>query len=126
MALLLVVEDEPQVLVLAEAVLKDAGHEVITATNHQGAVALLEQGKLPDLALIDHNLGEGLSGIDTAKTARGYRADMAVIYTSGDHISDGTRALFVDNCEFLQKPYTPDQLLEMVDRLLAGATGSSR
>jgi two-component system alkaline phosphatase synthesis response regulator PhoP len=66
-ALLLVVEDEPQVLVLAEAVLKDAGHEVITATNYEGAVALLAQGNRPDAALIDHNLGEGLSGIDVAK-----------------------------------------------------------
>jgi CheY-like chemotaxis protein len=44
MALLLVVEDEPQVLVLAEAVLKDAGHDVITATNYDGAVALLAPG----------------------------------------------------------------------------------
>jgi CheY-like chemotaxis protein len=44
MALLLVVEDEPQVLVLAEAVLKDAGHDVVTATNYDGAVALLAPG----------------------------------------------------------------------------------
>jgi CheY-like chemotaxis protein len=117
-ALLLVVEDDPQVLVLAESVLKDAGHEVLTATNYDGAIALLADGNRPDLALIDHNLGEGLSGIDVAKSARTYRKDIVAIYTSGDHISDGTRALFVEGAEFLPKPYTPEALLEMVERLL--------
>ena len=121
MALLLVVEDDPQVLVLAESVLKGADHEVLTATNYEGAIALLADGKQPALALIDHNLGEGLSGIDVAKSARTYNKNMAVIYTSGDHISDGTRALFVEGGEFLPKPYTPEQLLESVDRLLNGS-----
>jgi len=123
-ALLLVVEDDPQVLVLAESVLKDAGHEVLTATNYDGAIALLADGKSPELALLDHNLGEGLSGIDVAKAARTYTKDVAVIYTSGDHISDGTRALFVEGGEFLPKPYTPEQLLKMVDRLLAGSNNA--
>lgn len=106
----MVVEDNPQVLVLAESMLQEAGHEVITATNYDGAIALLEQGNQPELALIDHNLGEGLSGIDVAKAVRLYLKKIAVIYTSGDHVSDGTRALFVEGCEFLPKPYTPDEL----------------
>jgi DNA-binding response OmpR family regulator len=122
-ALLLVVEDEPQVLVLAEAVLKDAGHEVITATNYEGAVALLAQGNRPDAALIDHNLGEGLSGIDVAKSARSYCKGMKIIYTSGDHVSDGTRALFVEGSDFLPKPYTPEQLTEAIERILLGPSG---
>ena len=42
MALILIVEDDEQVRVLAESVLQDAGHTVIAATGADGALALLE------------------------------------------------------------------------------------
>jgi CheY-like chemotaxis protein len=125
MALILVVEDEPQVLVLAEEMLKEAGHETLSASNYQGADALLADGHLPDLLFVDHNLGKGPSGIDLARTARKYRPDMAVIYTSGDLLTDGVKALFVEGAEFLAKPYTPEDLRSSVARLLDGAADKS-
>jgi DNA-binding response OmpR family regulator len=45
---------------------------------------------------------------------------MKIIYTSGDHVSDGTRALFVGGSDFLPKPYTPEQLTEAIERILNG------
>jgi CheY-like chemotaxis protein len=120
-----VVEDEPQVLILAEEMLKEAGHETLSASNYQDAHALLTDGNLPDLLFVDHNLGKGPSGIDLARTARNYRADMAVIYTSGDLLTDGVKALFVEGAEFLAKPYTPEELRSSVARLLDGAADKS-
>jgi CheY-like chemotaxis protein len=115
----LLVEDEVTVLMLAQSILSDAGHETLTAADYRSAEALLEEGHRPDLAFIDHNLGEGLSGIDAARTARRYHPPVRVLYTSGDPITDGVRAMFVDGGEFLPKPYTREQLLETVDRMLA-------
>jgi CheY-like chemotaxis protein len=119
MARILIVEDEPQVLVLAESILKNAGHETVSAANHDGAVALIEGGERPDLLFVDHNLGEGLSGIDTAREARKRQPKIRVLYTSGDRHTDGMQALFVDGGEFLPKPYTPEQLIERVSVLLS-------
>jgi DNA-binding NtrC family response regulator len=121
MALVLVVEDEPQVLVFAEASLKDAGYETLSASNFQGAHALLDEGHKPDLLFVDHNLGKGPSGIDLGRAARHYRPDMHVLYTSGDILTDGAKALFVEGAEFLPKPYTPEDLLSSVKRLLDGS-----
>jgi CheY-like chemotaxis protein len=119
MPLVLVVEDEPQVLVFAEATLKDAGHVTLSASNYAGAHALFDEGHRPDLLFVDHNLGKGLSGIDLARTARHYRPDMAVLYTSADLMTDGVKAMFVEGGEFLQKPYTPEDLLSAVRSLLS-------
>jgi DNA-binding response OmpR family regulator len=115
----LVVEENPQVLVLAESVLQAAGYEVVTAVNFEGAVALLDEGLRADVAFIERNLGEGLSGLDVARAARHQHETIKVIYTSSEHVSDGTRALFVDGAEFLPKPYTPAQLIETIRRVLA-------
>jgi CheY-like chemotaxis protein len=120
MALVLVVEDEVQVLVLAEAALKEAGFDTLNATNYEGAHALFEEGHRPDLLFVDHNLGKGPSGIDLARTARRHVPDIRVIYTSGDMITDGVKALFVEAAVFLPKPYKPEELLESARRLLDG------
>ena len=125
MALILVVEDEPQVLVMAESVLKQAGHETLSAANYAGAHALLQGGQRPDLLFVDHNLGRGPSGLDLGRTARHYQPEVHVLYTSGEMFTDGVQALLVDNAEFLPKPYTPEALLESVDRLLNGAPKSA-
>jgi DNA-binding NtrC family response regulator len=121
MALILVVEDEPQVLVLAEAALKDAGYETLNAANFAGANALLQEGHRPDLLFVDHNLGKGPSGIDLARTARQHHPDIRVLYTSGEMLTDGVKAMFVERAEFLPKLYTPEQLLAAVKRLIGDA-----
>lgn len=120
MAVVLIVEDDAQVLVLAESILKDAGHETISADSYPAANALFDQGTRPDVAFVDHNLGEGLTGLDVARSARTYHPDIGVLYTSDDPvITDGLRAMFVDGGEFLAKPYTPEQLVKAINKLVA-------
>lgn len=120
MALVLIVEDDAQVLVLAESILKSAGYETISADSYPAADALFDQGMRPDVAFVDHNLGEGLTGLDVARTARTHHPEMGVLYTSDDQvITDGLRAMFVDGGEFLAKPYTPEQLVEAINKLAA-------
>jgi DNA-binding NtrC family response regulator len=49
------------------------------------------------------------------------KADLGVLYTTGQGLTDGMQAMFVDGYEFLAKPYTPEQLLTFVGKLLAMA-----
>lgn len=118
MALVLIVEDEAQILIFAESITQEAGHETISASNYDGAIALFNEGHKPDLAIIDYNLGDGPNGVEVAKEARRRFPKIGVIYASGALVDDGLRAQFVEGCEFLAKPYTPEALRETVSRLL--------
>jgi CheY-like chemotaxis protein len=60
MSVILIVEDDEQVRVLAESVLRDAGYEVLAATALEGAQALLNSDQLIDLLFVDVNLGGDL------------------------------------------------------------------
>lgn len=118
MALILIVEDETPLLVLAESVIQSAGHQTLSAGNYDGAAALLESGERPDLVFIDRNLGKGLTGIDLARTARQYLPEVGVLYTFAGVVTDGLQAMFVEGAEFLPKPYTDEQLAAAIDGLL--------
>src|SRR5258708_12320587 len=60
-ASVLVVEDDEQVRVLAESILRDAGHTVVTATGIDGSQALLDAAeKLVDVLFVDIHLGNDL------------------------------------------------------------------
>lgn len=66
MAVVLVVEDEDQVRVLAESYLEEQGHQVLSA----GALALLQQSPAVDLLFTDLDLkGDIHAGIELAKAA---------------------------------------------------------
>src|SRR6516164_9660051 len=70
MAVVLVVEDEDQVRVLAESYLEEQGHQVLSARTPAGALALLHQLPAVDLLFTDLDLkGDTHAGIELAKAA---------------------------------------------------------
>ena len=56
MAIVLLVEDEEQVRVLAQSYLDEQGHEVLSAGTPQGAIALLEKAPHVDVLFTDLDL----------------------------------------------------------------------
>jgi CheY-like chemotaxis protein len=62
MSVILIIEDDEQVRVLAESVLRDAGYEVLAATAQEGAQALLNSDQSIDLVFVDVNLGGRFGG----------------------------------------------------------------
>ena len=112
MAVVLVVEDEDQVRVLAESYLQQHGHQTRSASTVPEALALLDSGELIDVRFTDIGLkGDIHAGLELAKEAREQQPDLKVLYTTGQGVTDGMMALFVDGFAFLAKPYTVDQLL---------------
>ena len=125
MSVILIIEDDEQVRVLAESVLRDAGYEVLAATAHEGAQALLNSDKSIDLLFVDVNLGGDLeAGLRIAQSARERRPFLPVVYTTGQGVDDGKKALFVDPYLFLPKPYTSEQLISSMAYLLNRNGGS--
>jgi DNA-binding NtrC family response regulator len=122
MAVVLVVEDDEQVRILAESILQEAGHTVIAATGADGAQALLETQQSIDVLFIDLSLGGDLeAGLRVAQEARVARPKLSVLYTTGAGVNAGMKALFTEPYHFLPKPYNVEQLTKSVSYLLAKA-----
>jgi DNA-binding NtrC family response regulator len=123
MAVVLVVEDDEQVRVLAESVLQEAGHTVLAATGADGAQALLGTQQSIDVLFIDLSLGGDLeAGLRVAQEARGARPAMSVLYTTGAGVNAGMKAMFSEPCLFLPKPYTFEQLTKSISYLMSKAS----
>jgi len=115
----LTVEDDEQVRVLAESILQDSGHETLSATNVDEALALLRSDQTIDVLFTDIELWNALQGgIDLAQEGVRLRPEIHVVYTSGREVTDGMRALFVERSLYLRKPYLASQLTEAVGTLL--------
>jgi DNA-binding NtrC family response regulator len=125
---ILIVEDEVSVRKLVTRFLTLSGYQVLAAdgpcaaleiwAEHQDEVALL---------LTDVIMPGALSGRALAARLQAERPALKVLYTSGysaeSLIDDG---LLGDEIHFLQKPYRPEQLLEIVRAVLAGEVKSQQ
>jgi DNA-binding NtrC family response regulator len=121
-AAILVVEDDEQVRVLAESVLRDASHSVIVANGTEGSQALLETKDSVDVLFVDIRLGsDHEAGLKLAQVAKESRPELCVLYTSGEAVNDGMKALFTKPSLFLPKPYTSEQLNKSISYLLKSA-----
>ena len=121
MAVVLLVEDEEQVRVLAESYLEEQGHKVLSAGTPQGAIALLETTPHVDLLFTDLDLkGNIEAGIELAHDAIKRWSHLKVLYTTGqDLTTDGMKARFVEKSAFLAKPYTVEELKTILSAQLA-------
>ena len=120
MAVILIVEDDDQVRVLAEGILQDNGHTTLSASNFDQAVALVEGTDRIDLIFTDIGLQSDIqAGLMLAQEAIKRKINTPVLYTTGQGLTDGMQAMFVERFGFLAKPYTPEQLVIAVENLLS-------
>jgi DNA-binding NtrC family response regulator len=116
MAVVLVVDDEEQIRVLAESILQGAGHQTLSAASVDQALALIRTDPSIELLFTDINLADDAQaglvhpGLELAQQARRLNPDLRVLYTTTASVTDGVRALFVESGDFLAKPYDIDQL----------------
>jgi CheY-like chemotaxis protein len=111
MAVVLIVEDEVQVLVLTESYLQELGHKTLSAATAVEAIAILNADQVIDVLFIDIGLHDDLqAGLELAKKAAESRPGLKVLYTTAQPVTDGTKALMVAGSAILEKPYTVNQL----------------
>lgn len=115
-AVVLVVEDEPLLLMSAMDMIEDAGFEALGAANSAAAVKLLEER--PDIALVftDVDMPAGKDGIWLAMQIKDRWPPVHVIVTSGHrHVTEES---LPTGAAFFRKPYSEDQILAEVRRVL--------
>jgi CheY-like chemotaxis protein len=115
MGRILIVEDDDQVRVLAVGILEDGGHQTLSASTVEQALALLEGGEQVDLIFIDIVGYSGRIDAGSRSNQTKIRCASAVHH---QRVTDGMRAMFVERFGFLAKPYTPEQLLTATENLL--------
>lgn len=116
---ILVVEDDPAMRNLAQAILEElGGHAVRTACDGSSAHTLLRVNEPFDLVLLDITLAGGESGLDIAKSIRGRYACPIVFMTGHDLLSEQRAA--ADG--YLKKPFHCHELVDEVERVLRVAT----
>jgi CheY-like chemotaxis protein len=113
---ILVVEDEFLIRLTITEVLDDEGFDVVEAEDGEQALVALQGGGM-DLVMTDVNLPGRVNGWAVADAARAGRADMPVIFMSGGAQTPAGRKASAHDL-FIQKPYTPADLVAAARRLL--------
>ena len=106
---ILVVEDEPQLLMMINHALKDLGYDTITATSGTEALQIVEDGEAFDLLLTDIVMPGKVGGFELAQRVRAQRPEMPVIYTSG-YTGFNAAEMGEVQAPLLQKPASPTEL----------------
>ena len=107
-----VVDDEPMLLELAEAILKPQGYEVRTFRDPETALKeyIIAQ---PEVVITDYAMGR-MSGMDLIRECRRLNPRQKIILLSGTVDEHVFASAAVKPDQFLSKPY---QVAELADRV---------
>jgi CheY-like chemotaxis protein len=111
----LVVEDEPLLRMMAVDMVEEAGFEAVEAADATQAVAILESRLDIRIVFTDIDMPRGMDGIKLAACIRDRWPPIEIILTSG-HV----RASDIDlpaRALFFSKPYRVDQVVAAMERL---------
>jgi len=129
MARILVIDDDELVRGTVQAILATAGHDIMLASNGEQGLTELERAAF-DLVIMDVFMPQK-EGLETIRDMRRQGMETAVIVMTGGPTqrADGGRRAGVNYLQMarafgangtIQKPFTRQQLLAVVDECLAG------
>jgi two-component system nitrogen regulation response regulator NtrX len=116
---ILIVDDEADIRELVGDILRDEGHATRTASDADGALSQINQ-RAPDLVILDIWLqGSRMDGIEILKRVKRDNPDIPVVIISGHgNIEIAVAAIQQGAYDFIEKPFTTDQLLVVAARAL--------
>jgi CheY-like chemotaxis protein len=118
--LILIVDDEYFIREVAVSTVEELGYDVLSACDVDEAMSYLRSNRKIDALITDIRLKSALhGGYEIAQDAVKIRPSLRVLYMTGSPITDEMRDLFVEGAHLLQKPYSPDQLRNSLEKLFA-------
>ncbi|MCA9692758.1 MAG: response regulator [Myxococcales bacterium] len=117
--MVLVVDDEQLIRELIVAMLEGSGYEVIAAADGLEAIAVAERYPRPIAAVVTDVVMPRMSGRELVERLCESRPGLEVLFMSG-HTSDAVlcRGVAREEFRFLQKPFPPHELVELVHEML--------
>jgi CheY-like chemotaxis protein len=113
-ATILLVDDDALIASSTLALLEDLGHKVVEASSGSEALKLLDGGLQPDLVITDHAM-PGMTGIELAVRVRSRKPELPILLATGYAELVGAQPIELPR---LAKPFTQDQLSDVIGRLL--------
>jgi len=113
----LIVDDEKNILLTVSQSLETLHLEMDTAMNGEDALAKLK-GRDFGLILLDLRM-PGMDGMEVLRQVRGIRPDIQIIIiTAYGTIELAVEAMRLGAVDFIQKPFTPEEIRDLVSRVL--------
>jgi two-component system, NtrC family, nitrogen regulation response regulator NtrX len=119
---ILIVDDEPDIRLLIDGVLRDEGYDTIQAADSDPALAAF-RARRPSLALLDVWLqGSRMDGLGILATFHREEPQIPVVIISGHGtIEMAVQAIQQGAYDFIEKPFESDRLLLVMRRALEAA-----
>lgn len=119
---ILVVDDEADIRDLVSGILEDDGHQVRAARDSDEALEAVRR-RLPSLVVLDIWLqGSRIDGLDLLTMFKEIDAEMPVLVISGHGtIETAVAAIRKGAYDFVEKPFTADRIVLVVQRALEAA-----
>ncbi len=117
---ILIADDEPNIVVSLEYMLKREGYEALVARDGREALERIERDR-PDLVLLDAMM-PGMSGFDVCQAVRANEALVGtkiLMLTAKGRETDLARGEGVGVDAYLTKPFSTKHLLKKIQELLA-------
>jgi two-component system cell cycle response regulator CpdR len=120
---ILVVDDEPDILLSLNALLRERGHSVKTLDNASESLRHIASSELSpyDLVITDYRMPGGISGLDLAISVKEHtrRKTKVFLMTGFDvlsmsEFSEALKSGIVD--EIIQKPIPNDRLVAVIEK----------
>ena len=121
MAKVLVVDDEPNIVLSLEFLMEQAGFQVVTAYDGEAALERINDSA-PDLLLLDISL-PGISGFDVLEHLRHSEATAqlpVIMLTAHGRDIEREKGLALGADDYITKPFSTQSLIEKVKSLLSG------
>lgn len=119
----LVVDDEPNILLSLEFLMQHAGFDVITAEDGESALLRLNDNE-PNLILLDISL-PGISGFDVLETIRKdprFTRLPVIMLTAHGREVEREKGLALGADDYITKPFSTQLLVQKVRNLLQEAS----
>ena len=120
---ILLAEDESLLRELGETILRQAGYKVVTAPGAEELRALVSEYSDPVDLLLTDVIMPGLGGQELVALVKRRWPDIRILYMSGYSSEE------IDNLDrdagFLQKPFTPGELMKKISDLFDANAGNS-
>jgi DNA-binding NtrC family response regulator len=113
---ILVVDDNGDVRGLAKRLLEIAGYTVITAADGEEGLRFYKEHRSSIVLLLTDVVMPNVSGFQLAERVLRMDSEVSVVLMSGDTPCD------YQSLEYLAKPFSPTELIETVNRVLAANT----
>jgi two-component system, OmpR family, KDP operon response regulator KdpE len=120
--LVLAVDDEAGILRLMKLELTGQGFRVITASNGEEAMKLVEEQR-PDVLLLDVIMPE-MTGLEVMRRVREQMNIPIIMVTAKDSDQDKVRGLEMGADDYIVKPFSPEEMGARIRAVLRRAIGN--